>query len=189
VPVNLWLPVFVDDDVEPRSGTAVVERMLCLTLIAARAEGLERPRTIEVLTEFGLLPAITPNEKQFLDQEAPTEHQRAQFVWKYECAWALQWALGIVPVLGDCRSICQADQVSRNALAVGKNFQATPVGKEQILDAGDMLYRMHWACRDAQLNGKPVVVGLEPGVVWERRRAIQWLLEPDVDWDDLSLDT
>ncbi|MEZ6318907.1 MAG: DUF4272 domain-containing protein [Phycisphaerales bacterium] len=56
--------------------------------------------------------------------------------------------------------------------------------KCEILDAFDYYYRCHWACAG---DGRPRA--LELGRGRRRRRALQWVCEPDTEWDDLSLDT
>jgi len=187
--VNAFLPLFVEEGAEPRSGHQVATRMFCLTIIAARGEGLEKDIAERVLKERSVYSHLTANERVFLDQPVPSHSDRVQFTWKYECAWVLQWALGLVNDLGEPSSQCDAAMIARMA----QDTNLTKIGPvrsfNDLADIGDLYYRMHWACRDAQLRREPAPVNLVSGVVWERRRAFQWLLEPDVDWDDLSLDT
>ena len=64
------------------------------------------------------------------------------------------------------------------------------IDKSDILDKEDLIYRMHWATRQASLNNEEMPAGLENGVVNEWHHALNWLAYyDDVDWDDVSTDT
>jgi hypothetical protein len=63
-------------------------------------------------------------------------------------------------------------------------------GKMEILDEADLIYRYHWATRGAELKGKSPPAGLDPGVVYERHYALNWLIGyMGQEWDDVSTDT
>jgi hypothetical protein len=55
----------------------------------------------------------------------------------------------------------------------------------------DLLCCLHWAGRENQLCGAPEEwpEPLVPGAIWERRHALEWLIQVDVDWDDVDLST
>ena len=56
--------------------------------------------------------------------------------------------------------------------------------------ANESIYLIHWAVRDARLNGRPVPNNYHPGVVLERHHALNWLIGYcGQDWDDISTDT
>ena len=61
----------------------------------------------------------------------------------------------------------------------------------EILDEADLIYRYHWACVDARVNGSEPLQGLEESVVMERRAGLWWMLDIDGqdDWDDVAMDT
>ncbi len=60
----------------------------------------------------------------------------------------------------------------------------------ELLDAADLIYRTHWAVRQARLDGEPSPAGLDPGVVHERHYALNWLIGyAGQAWDDMSTDT
>lgn len=57
-------------------------------------------------------------------------------------------------------------------------------------DANLEIYETHWAVRDAQINGKKIPKGLDPGIVQERHHALNWLLNYEGQaWDDVTTDT
>jgi hypothetical protein len=59
-----------------------------------------------------------------------------------------------------------------------------------ILNEVDLIYRYHWAVRQASLDGEFAPGGLDVGVVQERHHALNWLIcYCDADWDDVGTDT
>ena len=53
----------------------------------------------------------------------------------------------------------------------------------------DLYYRYHWACVEKQVNPNTNIGLLNPGVVVERRRGLEWLFSEEDDWNKISLDT
>lgn len=61
--------------------------------------------------------------------------------------------------------------------------------KKELLDMADLYYRMDWTCVDDRLKGLETPQ-LNPGVVYERHYALNWLIQyMDREWDDVSCDT
>jgi hypothetical protein len=60
----------------------------------------------------------------------------------------------------------------------------------ELLDSLDLHQRLHWITRQAQADKKAVPAGLEPGVIQERRRALNWLVQFEAaQWDDVDTPT
>lgn len=60
----------------------------------------------------------------------------------------------------------------------------------QVLDEADLIVRYHWAAVDARINRKPCPAGVDPGVVYERHYALNWLIGyGNQAWDDVATDT
>ena len=62
----------------------------------------------------------------------------------------------------------------------------------QILDEADLIYRLHWAVRHADLNGRPIPLPLNRDMVMERHHALNWLIVPREEpypWDEIPTDT
>ena len=57
-----------------------------------------------------------------------------------------------------------------------------------ILDQADLIYRYHWAVRNARLKGQPTPAALNPDVTQERHHALNWLIMAEA-WDDVPIDT
>ncbi len=194
VPVNAHLPLIEDEAESLRRSTAeVAARAVALCMVAVKGEGLEHPEVLAAVDRFGARPGFTPDERRFIDDPAPSEHHRIQFTWQYECYWVMLWALGLVPELGRPDRICDVPRAVKLLADRGRAaFEAASELRPQaaLLDAADLIYRYHWAIRDARLNGQPVPAGLEPGVVMERHRALNWLIGyAGQDWDEITTDT
>jgi hypothetical protein len=52
----------------------------------------------------------------------------------------------------------------------------------------DLAYRFHWWTRDAGLKGEDTGE-VNPDSVMERRKALEWILDRQSDWDDMELST
>ena len=117
--------------------------------------------------------------------------------WTYEAYWSLVWALGLVDNLSDASTVCDCEKAIR---LVGdcdcyETFQQNckPRDVEEILDMLDLYYRYDWAVTEKRLNPDTPIGNLNPDVVVERRRGLEWLISDKEDcednWFEISLDT
>jgi len=60
---------------------------------------------------------------------------------------------------------------------------------EEILDMLDLHYRYHWATTEKRINPATPIAELNPDVVVERRRGLEWLISSEEDWNEISMDT
>jgi hypothetical protein len=146
------------------------------------------------INDFGVQAALTPAERVVIAGEANAQ-ERINAVWKYEAYWTLVWALGFVNELDF------PDHIVDGGTAIGIVAQFANLGEmvaaaklrdvSEILDEADLIYRYHWACVDARVNGSGPLQGLETSVVVERRVGLWWLLDIDGgdDWDNVAMDT
>jgi Domain of unknown function (DUF4272) len=192
IPVNKHLPC-IEGGAETvlRSAQDVTDRLLALTIVAVKGEGMEQERILEIIEDRKAWPHFSPKELAFINDPEPTEHDRVQFAWRYEAAWVMFWALNFtkgpleppfkicdVPLLVE--TVRDTDDLAKNGLHSVNN----------VLNEADLIYRYHWAVRQASIDGVPPPGGLEPGVVMERHYALNWLIGYlDCDWDDVSTDT
>ena len=111
-------------------------------------------------------------------------------VWTYESYWSIIWALDLITdkELRDASKLCNTER----AMAISP-FIAQSEGHlretDKILDMLDLFYCYHWACEDKRINPDTRIGELNPEVVWERRRGLEWLICDEKDWFDISLDT
>lgn len=194
VPFFAMLPV-IDTTAEAvkRSKEEVALRTLCVLFVAAKGEGLDEELAERLLESYELRPHLTPEELAFVLDNSPSQHDRIQFTWRHEAAWTLLWALGFVDELGKPAQICDVEFAARTmAERTSSEFiedaELRPIS--EILDQADLIYRYHWAVRNARIKGRQVPAGLDPGVTKERHHALNWLIGyQEQAWDDVTTDT
>lgn len=192
VPVNKHLPC-IEGQAETtlRSAREVADRLLALAIVAVKGEGLEHDRVLQLATERQAWDLFTAKEAAFIRDPSPSEHDRIQFVWRYEAAWVLLWALdpdaGPLPYPD---SICDVPLLAQTVRDTPDLAISGLQSANNILNEADLIYRCHWAVRQASIDGTEPPAGLDPGVVMERHYALNWLIGyMDQDWDDISTDT
>lgn len=194
VPVNAHLPVIEDSrQATRRDSETVAWRAMALLVVAMKGEGLEQATIDEIVADYRLGPHFTPDEARFITSTAPSEHDRIQYSWRYEAAWTLLWSLGYVDALGKPTDTCDVaravgflrDRTAQQFLADAK---LRPL--DTVLDEADLIYRYHWAVRDAEINNRRVPADLSSSVIIERHYALNWLIGyMDQPWDDITTDT
>lgn len=194
VPVLATLPAIeTTAEALKRSKEEVALRTLCVVLVAAKGLGLEEEIVERVLKSYELGPHLTPKEIAFVLDNSPSQHDRVEFSWRHEAAWALLWALGFVAQLGKPVQTCDVDFIAstvtgRTRSQFIEDSKLRPIA--DILDQADLIYRYHWAVRNARLKGQEIPAALNPDVTEERHYALNWLIGYlEQAWDDVSTST
>ncbi len=194
IPINQYLPIIEDEsDISPRSQTEIALRAMALLIVAVKAEGLEQETIDSLIANYQLETVFSPNELTFIKDESPSQHDKTQFIWRYEAAWVLLWALGYVDELSYPSSICDVpaavtfmQQRTQEQFIADAKLRKLPI----ILDETDLIFRYHWAVVDARLNGRPTPSELNSSVVMERHYALNWLtIDSNQPWDEVSTNT
>jgi hypothetical protein len=176
-----------------RSTEQVATRAMALCIVAVKGERLEQEIIDQLIDEYKLASAFTPKEREFIKNPSPTQHDRIQFAWRYECYWVMLWALGFIDKIERPDTICDvklAVAFLRDNGRDGFLKKAKLRPQSEILDAADLIYRYHWAVVDARINNREAPAGLDGGIVMERHHALNWLIGyMDQEWDDVSTDT
>lgn len=194
VPTIDHLP-FIEDSKEAKTRTAeeIAKRAIAVCLAAVKGEGLDQATIDSLVQKFGADKFFSPEEAAFIKSPNPTQQERVQFSWRYECYWVLLWALAYVDTLERPDAICDVRKAvgflrDRDTAQFLKDAKLRPLSA--ILDEADLIYRYHWAVVDARLKGKEAPAKLEGGVVMERHYVLNWLIGyMDQDWDNISTDT
>lgn len=193
VPINLHLPMIESEaQITLRAPREVADRLSALCLVAARGSGLSVEETRRFMSERGIEPLLTPRERAFIDTDEPESHDCIQFSWRYEAAWVLFWALQHVDgQLGLPRATCDVDTMTAAVIHTDDLARNGLRSANDILCEADIIYRCHWAVRQAGIDGAPPPAGLHPGVTMERHRALNWLIgyAENADWDEVTTDT
>lgn len=182
----------------------MVRRAIVLFALAVYSEVLlsENPDPTEARNYFDKIDEIysirndlTPLEETYLNNPDPSEAERIQFLWKYECCAVLLWASGIVEELPYPSEICDIPVIAA-IFWQHKNFEdlfskGIPRKQEEIADAADLTLRYDWACTDARMNQKDIPASLDAAVVMERHYTFNWLLGANqgANWDEIQPNT
>jgi len=199
--INPHLPcIEAIDEIEFRSSREIFERFVALSFTALRAAEMSNAAPDRVVDDFihervdllGAAEWFTPEEKAFFAAAEPDANTCLQLSWRYEAAFVLLWALDeqerALPYPDDMVDIGTIITAVRDDYASLSNAPRRP--DAQILDEADLIYRFHWAVRDASITGNDPGGNLHPGVVMERHHALNWLIGyEDQDWDEVSTDT
>jgi hypothetical protein len=180
----------LDGKLRSRSSEEALQRLLCLTATAAVSYGFDRAKAYDWLRQEHLNNLLTEAECRFIER---AEGNPQFFQVQVEGMWALAWALGIVSQLDfwkDCDSkfvtVLPNLKASEDSAELRSKAHMRPL--DDLLSACDLAYCLHWAVRQAELDGKQLPSRLKGYVVVERRRALEWLLSNE-PWDAVSLDT
>jgi hypothetical protein len=194
IPVNPSLPAIEsEEETTPRSAEEVAIRAVGLCAVALKGEGLKQQEVISLLNGKDVWASATPEEKKFLLKKKPAAQEMINFEWRYESLWVLLWALGRAEDLGAPTSNCDVERAVRMVLDVPseefiQRAKRRPIS--EILDEADLIYRYDWAVVDARIKGEDPPGNLDPGVVYERHYALNWLIGyMDQEWDDVTTDT
>jgi len=194
VPVIEHLPSLGCDPSRIQSAEDVARRANIILLLALFAEpnGMPRNITLSHLDLRGLRAHLTPGERSFLNEENPSEKLRGPFTWQYESANILLWALGYIEALGSPTGYCVPAEVSA-VIATRTVEQMIEHAKyrtaDEMFDEADLIFRYHWAARDAALRGQAPPAGLIHPVCYYRHYAFNWLIDCETDWDHVDTST
>lgn len=197
IPVNPGLPMIEgEDEVSIRSGADIARRLLILTYIAYAADTDDREETLAFLKRSGLWPFVSEDEKRLLTVPTLSRQESINISWKAECVWLMLWAVQRVDALQLPTEQCEVAAILDRLPGLYEDPSTFIESAErrsaaELLDLSDLIYRMHWAVRQAALEGESPPADLEPGVVRERHYAINWITGYDecAEWDDITTDT
>jgi Domain of unknown function (DUF4272) len=192
------LPLHRDEDFAwVRDAGTVADR--CHAIAAALALAHRAPpQTIrDAIGEHELAPSMGTRELELLRvlegdedaDQAALQQLLVDIAWREEALHALLWVLGLVEDLPPDR-MCPKQPVYEQ-LAPGldprrarDDLRMRPLS--EIAAMLDFYYCLHWHARKAQYHGDVWDYQIAPGVVLERRRALEWLFQ-DVPWEDVDL--
>jgi len=193
IPINPRLPMTEDSSTSLlRDKQTIIERVYCLTILAARGEGVPLER-LDTLIQRYAIDGFTEEEKKLYAKPDPSDEDKAIMTWRYESLNVLQWALGFVDTLVYPSEICDVPALVGNVIERSRadlEQNAVVRDEEVILDELDKIYRMHWACVEARMQQQPPAGDLNSSIVYERHYALNWLTTYlDQEWDYVSTDT
>ncbi|CAN7578827.1 DUF4272 domain-containing protein [Massilia sp. LjRoot122] len=197
IPVNPHLPMIEGEDgVRLRSEDALWRRLLALWGVVGTATLREHAYFKEYFSVGERRDWLSGDEAAFIFNDTPAEADVIRFSWRLEAMIFLAWCGGLVDELPMPEQASSAEAIlplyPHDLGDAGMLRQALRLrDKAEILDWADLLYRLHWAVRDAQLHGRELPPGINPGMVLEWHHAANWMIcyEDEDDWDAVGTDT
>ncbi len=200
--VTKWLPLIESEkDAHFRTREEIAGRAAALMIVALFSEYiLAEHKSISEAKDF-VQPIIdiyhandffSEKEKMYLENDNSTREEQIQFLWQYEPLMVILWALGYENELFFPDKICDVGALVRtmrehNSIdALVKD--ANPRSADELLYEADMIYCLDWACVDTRIHGLPAPAGMDSGVVMERHKALNWLIQGE-DWDSVDIST
>jgi len=178
-----------------REPKEIARRTLVLTALFQLH--LQAPREVikKWLDENGLLTSLNADELEYLETEYSElpEQTQTDIYWFVEAIWTFAW-------IGEFHNNLTLNTGVEDSLAslipnIAKNEPAKKFISEfklrnqvEIFEMLDKFYRAHWFARNNNLTGKQSdKVDLD--IIMERRKALEYTVYKEFDWNEISLDT
>jgi hypothetical protein len=190
IEINESLPLIETlEESNPQNAQSVALRIVVLNHIIRVGYGADAKSMKESLEKFNLFQYASAREQNLLSRSEHTQQEKINATWHTECVQSLAWCLGLVGL--NPFSLCDKNLVTHfpEPFIDPSNFvsAATLRSLDEIYEQVDLHYRLHWAVRNAQLSGRQTkLVG---GLISERRKALDWVIGVESNWDEIPLDT
>ena len=189
-----WLPV-LDYTNKLRSIESVSRRALVLCAMLQIYFGAPIERINYWLEQNSLSDELADSEREILalDDSDISEQQRINLYWSIEALWALVWVGSLIdalpfdlPVQNSLASLCPNFQQYEDGAKFAQSMQLRSY--DDLFQMCDLYYRVHWWTRNAQLQGTNTG-DVSIDIIMERRKALEWVMSPDCEWDSVELNT
>jgi len=184
-----------EEETELRTPKEVGMRICCLFCVIGTAYNWTDTSYKNYLKKHDLWNYLTPSEMLFLSNRTIDQRSAIKFTWRSEALFLLLWTVSLIETLP--LPTHQTD--NERIISLFPSFEKSPWpfiygirlrSKSEILDVSDLLYRLHWAVTQAQLDGQRPPAGLNPEVIYEWHHAINWVTRyENLDWDAVRTDT
>lgn len=188
-----WLPVY--EVTEKRADADIIQRALIMNAMINIAFKAPVDYIKEYINSNNLTKHLSEVERTILDQtqETISDQDKINLHWYLESLWALIWVMGKIddlslphPIPDNMIDFCPNLQSKDGP---EKFTQDTNVRTfDEIYKMRDLYYRAMWSCRQYQLSNEEHK-NFNMSIIMERRKALSWCLDKDLDWDDVPQDT
>lgn len=178
------------DDVKKRAMACFLSIQLACSINNGEDYNESLTFILELAKKWGLRQDdFLAKEKKLFTQRS-TSQDVVDIAWSYECYWVLLWALDLITdkEVMKVEEICNCER----AMAIAGVIDGLDLklrNTDKILDMLDLFYCYHWACVEKRIDPDTKLGEIDHEVVAERRRALEWLIIDEKDWNIISLDT
>lgn len=177
------------ESLTPQNSKAVATRIVILSCVIGIGYGANSQKLREFLEKYNLRCFVSDVEKALVSKESHTPQEKLNAQWLAEAVQGLAWCLGLVdlnPFNG-----CDSDLASHfpkpfvDPTDFIESSRLRPF--EDIYKQADLYYCLHWNARNSRLTGQGGP--LKESIILERRKALDWVIGVEADWDEITLDT
>ncbi|MDM8562376.1 DUF4272 domain-containing protein [Candidatus Marithioploca araucensis] len=190
IPINESLPLIETiDELSPQDSKSVAQRIIILNHVIGIGFDAYPKKLLNALIEFDLLNFASTQERSLLSKKKHTDQEKIDATWQIECVQSLAWCLGLVDFnpLNDCDDNL-ASHFPKPYCEPKDFIESVKLRRwDEIFEQADLHYRIHWAARDSRLKSAESPV--QEGLISERRKALDWVIGVEQDWDEIPLDT
>ncbi|MHC8949584.1 DUF4272 domain-containing protein [Sphingobacterium hungaricum] len=190
--VNDWLPILDSSqmrDIKQIKGRMSVMNALINIAFDAPIYIIKDWIAAQKLNNF-----LSATEQELLqkDNYELEEQELNSLSWYAEGLWALMWLTEM------CDKLVAEEYVSDHAASLLPNLEQGESNRKidnlksirnerELYTMLDYYYRLHWYCVDGRLNSYEVK--LNEGIVYERRKALEWAFNRSNDWNNVEMST
>jgi len=178
-----------EDELVPQAAQSVAKRCIVISHVIGIGFGGKSKKLKQAIEKFDLFGATSAHEKDMLSRRKHTEQEKIDAQWLAECMQSFAWCLGLDKL--EPLQYCDDELADRfpEPFTDPSEFISGAVLRpfEEIYQQADLHYRLHWAARNAQLTDTDFPV--KEGLIRERRRALDWVIGVESDWDEVPSNT
>lgn len=189
---NAFLPILETPAL--RSLTEIKGRMSVMNALINIA--FEAPTYIikDWIESHNLSEFLSESENEVLktENEDLTQLQINTLLWNLESLWAFMWLTEMIDTLnpeefvGDSMALLLPNLQENESNDKLENLEIIRHELE-VYTMLDYYYRLHWYCVDERINDREAQ--LNEGVIYERRKALEWAFNRESDWDEVEMST
>jgi hypothetical protein len=138
---------------------------------------------------------VSSTEQALLLAETPIERQTIDATWRCESLQTLLWCIGKLREMPPASKLCSVpamlDLMPEPGGKLTEFYRDLELRSEaEFNELYARTHYQHWQVGDAQIHGKPMPADLDPGVIYERHYAMNWVRYYEDDgWDEVTTDT
>ena len=189
-----WLPV-LDREGDPRTLDAVVRRALILNAMLQIYFKAPTEFISGWINQNGLANDLSETEREILaqDNDDLSEQELTNLFWYIESLWTIVWVGNLIDdlpfnkgVQSSLASLSPNLQRNEDGSKYTKKMRMRP--KDELFRMLDLYYRLHWWTRNAELTGEETG-DVRIDIIMERRKSLEWVMDPNCDWDSVEQGT
>jgi hypothetical protein len=178
-----------------RDSEEVITRAVVLAALLQLHFGAPNEVIKAYLDSNGLSESLTTDENERLSKQYNdwSDQEKTNLDWSIEAIWALMWCGGKHDILtfntsveDTLSSMLPAFHTNENPSSFISDYKLRT--KKTIFTELDKFYRVHWFSKNNSLSNiedKQV----NNSIIMERRKALEWVCDEQLEWDDIPLDT